>query len=77
VAATDALGRIEQDAPRFAVYKSTCWNQVAVLLSQSFGWIRSHQMSFPESHSLTIYHFRFAPVNNRGKTSLAGPIHPY
>jgi hypothetical protein len=42
VAAADALGRVKQNAPRFAVYESTCWNQIAVLFSQSFGWIRSH-----------------------------------
>ena len=33
-------------------------------------------MSFPELHSLTIYHFRFAPVNKltEGKARLADSI---
>src|SRR6516225_2030453 len=63
VATADALCCIEQDASRFAVSESTCWNEVAVLLSQSLGGIVGHQRSFPELRSLTIYHFRFPPVN--------------
>jgi hypothetical protein len=63
VAAADALGGVEQDASRFAVYEPTGRNEVAVLLNQSLGWIGSHAASFLESYSLTVYHFRFAPVN--------------
>jgi hypothetical protein len=63
VAAADAPGRIEQDAPWSTVHEASRGYQITVLLGQGLGYAIGHAASFLDSCSLTIYHFRFTQVN--------------
>ena len=46
MATADALGRVEKNAARLAVYEPAGGHQVAVLLSQSFNRTSGHELSF-------------------------------
>ena len=68
MATADALGRVDKNAARLAVYEPAGGHQLAVLLSQSFNRTSGHEfvLSSPARKlSAVIYHFEFQSVNTQ------------